>query len=326
LWRLLLLRGLAAAPALGCSSGVSERIADVPEWQPTAVEEPLYRTAPGDQLVVEYARAQPEGAYSSGYLIHAGDELSVVFESRPELSRDVLVRPDGKFSYFRVGEIEARGKSTAEMTEILTERFKGIVTNPSITVFVNRLEVAQDQFFETLLAGPGGSSREATLRSDGALSLPLVGAVPLVNLTVGDAEQRLGELYRERGIWTQVSLNVRAFGNHRYVVLGEVKNPGTFALASGVTAAEALASVGGELTSADLEQVVWITHGPGGERQVATLDLEGFLAGDAPAQNPVLRPGDVLYVPRSGIGVVNRWVDLYLRQNLPFNLAVGWRF
>ena len=102
----------------------------------------------------------------------------------------------------------------------------------------------------------------------------------------------------------------------------------TSPLTSGVTAAEALATVGGELTSADLSKVVWITQAADGERQFATIDLQGYLAGEAPGQNPFLRPGDVLYVPRSGIGDVNRFVDLYLRKNIPFNLSlgVGWRF
>jgi len=327
--RFALLLGLSAGSALaGCQSEMNERMEDLPRWRPGPIEEPLYRTAPGDVLVIEYARTLPDDAGSSEYLIHPGDELSIVFESRPEFSRDVLVRPDGKFSYFRIGEVEVRGKSVAEVTRILSEKFVGIVSNPSITVFVNRLEVAQDRFFDTLLQGPGGSSRDAVLRADGAISLPLIGQVPLADLTMSEAEERLGRLYRERGIWTEVSLNVKSFGNHRCVVLGEVKTPGSFALTSGVTVAEAVATVGGELASADLSKVVWITQGPGGERQFATVDLEGYLAGKAPAQNPYLRPGDVLYVPRSGIGDINRWVELYLRENMPFNLSlgIGWRF
>jgi len=307
---------------------MNERMEDLPRWQPADLEQPLYRAAPGDVLVIEYARTLPADSGSSEYLIHEGDELSIVFDGRPEFSRDVLVRPDGKFSYFRIGEVDVRGKSTAEVTRILTERFASIVSNPSITVFVNRLEVAQDQFFETLLAGPGGSTRDAALRGDGAISLPLIGQVPLADLTISEAEQKLGQLYRERGIWAEVSLNVKSFGNHRCVVLGEVKTPGSFALSSGATVAEAVATVGGDLRSADLSKVVWITQGPGGERQFATVDLEGYLAGEAPAQNPYLRPGDVIYVPRSGIGDINRWVELYLRENMPFNLSVGigWRF
>ena len=317
---------LSAVPALDGCSAMNRSQKNLPEWRPGPAEEPLYRTAPGDLLVIEYARTLPEAAYSPEYLIHPGDELSIVFESRPEFSRDVLVRPDGKFSFFRVGEIEARGKSTAQIREILTERFKDIVTNPSITVFVDKLEVAQDQFFGTLIAGPGGSTRESVVRTDGKVSLPLLGEVPLADLTMSEAEKQLDELYREHGLWAVVSLNVKTFGNHRYVVLGEVKTPGSFSLPNGITAAEAIASVGGQLSGADLGNVVWITQGPGGERHAATIDLAGFLSGKAPMQNPTLRAGDILYVPRSGIGEVNRIVDLYIRQNLPFNLAVGWRF
>jgi protein involved in polysaccharide export with SLBB domain len=310
-----------------CRSDLSRLQAEIPEWEPQPPVAPIYRTAPGDVLVVEYARRPPSQVYGSDYRVDAGDRLSIVFENRPEYSRDVVVRPDGKFTYFRVGDVEARGRTAGELTRHLIENLKDVVPDPTITVFVDQPESIQDDFFEMLLAGAEGASREVNVREDGTISLPLLGQMPISNLTVGEAEAAIESAYGGEGIHIRPSLNVRSLGSSRYAVLGEVAKPGTFAITPGVTVVDALASVGGSLVGADLTQVVWVTRDAAGRPSARTLDVEGFLGGIRPGQNPVLQSEDVIYVPRSTAGDVNRFIDLYVRRNMPFNFSVGaaWR-
>lgn len=54
---------------------------------------------------------------SQAYQINAGDVLHVFVWNEEELTREVLVQPDGKFSFPMVGEIVAGGKTTVEVAE-----------------------------------------------------------------------------------------------------------------------------------------------------------------------------------------------------------------
>ena len=309
-----------------CTTDLTDNVAEIPAWDPEPFQTPLYRTAPGDVLRIEFARHLTGGDESGEYRLDAGDRLSIVFEGRPDLSRTVVIRPDGKISYFRVGEIVARDRTVEELASALLESFDG-TPNAAITIFVDDVESRQDTFFDMLLASPDGPTREVGLRSDGTASLPLLGQLELSNLTIAQAETILEDGYLDQGIGVKVSVNVRSVGANRYVVVGSVAQPGTFALGTGTTVVEALAQVGGELVGSDLTQVVWITTGSDGEPSARTLDIEAFLGGTDPSQNPMLRPKDVVFVPRSGDGDVNRFIDLYVRRNLPFNFSVGagWR-
>jgi hypothetical protein len=41
------------------------------------------------------------------------------------------------------------------------------------------------------------------------------------------------------------------------------------------------------------------------------------------SQNIYLMPSDIVYVPRSAIGEVNKFVDVYIRRNLPVGAGIG---
>ena len=54
-----------------------------------------------------------------------------------------------------------------------------------------------------------------------------------------------------------------------------------------------------------------------GGREVYRVDLSGSLEGSEPV--PVLRPYDVVYVPKSFIAQVGMYVDLYINRIVPKN-------
>ena len=67
-----------------CKSEMTENIQALPEWEAQPIELPLYRTAPGDVLEVEFARLPAEQAYASDYTLNAGDDISIVFLQQPD--------------------------------------------------------------------------------------------------------------------------------------------------------------------------------------------------------------------------------------------------
>ncbi len=73
------------------------------------------------------------------YQIQAGDVLDVSVWKETDLQKEVLVRPDGSFSFPLAGEVDARGKTVDEVRAILVERLQKFVPSPSVSVAVKQI-------------------------------------------------------------------------------------------------------------------------------------------------------------------------------------------
>ena len=74
------------------------------------------------------------------YLIQPGDLLEVSVWKEEDLLKQVLVRPDGGMSFPLVGDIQAAGKSVAELQELITERLTKYIPDPVVTVATLKLD------------------------------------------------------------------------------------------------------------------------------------------------------------------------------------------
>jgi polysaccharide export outer membrane protein len=72
------------------------------------------------------------------YLLQPGDVLTVCVWKEPELSLDLLVRPDGGITMPLAGEIEAAGHSADEVRAVIDERLQHFVSKPVVTVIVKQ--------------------------------------------------------------------------------------------------------------------------------------------------------------------------------------------
>ncbi|HHV55033.1 MAG TPA: hypothetical protein GXX55_06275, partial [Firmicutes bacterium] len=90
------------------------------------------------------------------------------------------------------------------------------------------------------------------------------------------------------------------------VVLGAVRNPGSFALPDGVRLLDALAAAGGATEQADLARILVSHTGEAGTSSSPpqTVDLRAALADPADRANLRLSGGDVVYVPEAENRVV----------------------
>jgi polysaccharide export outer membrane protein len=87
-------------------------------------------------LVPDSAAAQAPPAYQ----VKPGDVLEISVWKEPDLQRQVLVRPDGGFSFPLVGEIDARGKSVAELTKLVSDRLSRYISEAVVTVTVQEIK------------------------------------------------------------------------------------------------------------------------------------------------------------------------------------------
>jgi polysaccharide export outer membrane protein len=73
------------------------------------------------------------------YRIGREDVLEVVVWHEPELTRVMPVRPDGKIALPLAGEIEAAGKTPAELQQALTQSLTPYVKDVSVAVLVREI-------------------------------------------------------------------------------------------------------------------------------------------------------------------------------------------
>jgi polysaccharide biosynthesis/export protein len=71
-----------------------------------------------------------------GYVIGIGDALDINVWKEGELSKPVMVRPDGMITLPLVGEIKAQGLTPNELQDQLTTALGKVLSDPQVTVIV----------------------------------------------------------------------------------------------------------------------------------------------------------------------------------------------
>jgi len=148
----------------------------------------------------------------------------------------------------------------------------------------------------TLPEGEGRASATSGFRvqSDGTINYPFVGAVTARGRApeqIGDdLTQRLSQFIPD----PQIDVRVSAFNSQGVVVSGQVTSPNRQSLTTiPLTLIEAINAAGGATDAADLREVTVQRRG-----RVYPVDVQGFLRGGIVRNNPILRDGDVVSVPR----------------------------
>jgi len=162
---------------------------------------------------------------------------------------------------------------------------------------------------------------EVPIRSDGKISLELVGDVQAAGLSPDALSRTLGEMYARELTNPRVTVIVRSFGGAVYVG-GEVKNPAAQAYSYGMTALQAINGAGGFVTTAKVDDVILIRRVEG-QYKGQVLHLDRVMSGEEPARDIPLEPGDILHVPRTTVADVNIFVEKYIRNNLPINPGIA---
>ncbi len=75
-----------------------------------------------------------------GYTIQAGDLLEISVWREPDLTREVLVRPDGGMSFPLVGDLTATDKTVTDIQQEIAERLATYIPEPVVTVSVKEIK------------------------------------------------------------------------------------------------------------------------------------------------------------------------------------------
>lgn len=72
------------------------------------------------------------------YMIGAGDVLEVKFFDNDRFSRQTIVRPDGRITLEKVGDIFVDGYTPQEVDSIITLKYSRILKSPDVTIFIHQ--------------------------------------------------------------------------------------------------------------------------------------------------------------------------------------------
>jgi protein involved in polysaccharide export with SLBB domain len=78
------------------------------------------------------AEAVPE------YRLGCGDEIEVKFFNNEQFNELIAVRPDGRITLERIGDIYVNGMTPSQLDSLVTVTYADIIRQPDVTVFVRR--------------------------------------------------------------------------------------------------------------------------------------------------------------------------------------------
>lgn len=141
-------------------------------------------------------------------------------------------------------------------------------------------------------------SGEFSIEASGAITFPLLGAVPVAGMTAAEIASLLEELLeKDYYVDVQLKVEVQVFASQPVTLLGEVQMPGTYYLEGRMTLSELLSKAGGLKPSAgpvlEIRRTARIEgEGPPKPTVFETAKLSTGEAG----RDFILQAGDVLYV------------------------------
>jgi polysaccharide biosynthesis/export protein len=70
------------------------------------------------------------------YLLGPEDTLEISVWKEPDLTKQLVVRPDGKITYPLIGEVQAAGRTVKQLQEEILKRLEKYVTDAHVTVIL----------------------------------------------------------------------------------------------------------------------------------------------------------------------------------------------
>ena len=284
-----------------------------------------YRLGPDDAIGVLY---QAEWNIEPGsYRLDTLDRIRVKFLFDPELNEEVTIAPDGMITLQGIGEIQAAGLTRQQLADRIEQRLleakifssdklgRGVTGYRLVTVHLVEFYGKVNRLVDSLRTLTGGTQTGVVVKPDGTIDLPLLkDRIFCAGHTISELESTVNRLYRSGTLkHVVVSLSLSKANSRKIYVLGQVGSPGAYSITQPVTALQALAMAGGANEDfADLTSVILISQDINGKPIGRRLDLKRILDVGDMGSAILMKPYDVIYVPRTYIGDVGIFMDQYV--------------
>jgi len=140
-------------------------------------------------------------------------------------------------------------------------------------------------------------TRSVPVRSDGKISLPLIGELQASGVTPKQLEQDIAKKLTSYVSEPEVTVIVQEIKSRKFNVLGMVARPGSFSITHTMTVLDAIALAGGFGDFAKQKSIYVLRMKPDGTQARLPFNYKDVVKGKNPEQNIKLEPGDSVVVP-----------------------------
>ncbi|HMO51376.1 MAG TPA: polysaccharide biosynthesis/export family protein [Kiritimatiellia bacterium] len=158
-------------------------------------------------------------------------------------------------------------------------------------VAIYRLQVGDPVLIHLRGIYPRDETVEDVVDEEGNVTIPHIGDIPAVGKSTSQLESEIRSLYIDGGFYRTITVNV-VMPQRLFFIRGEVRSPGRFPLAGGLTLMQAIAAAGGYTEFANQRNVKLIRGGTTQTVNVRQIERN-------PDLDIRLESGDVIVVERS---------------------------
>jgi polysaccharide biosynthesis/export protein len=147
-----------------------------------------------------------------------------------------------------------------------------------------------------------------TIQPDGFINLRGVGDMHIAGKSVPELTGALRKVYGQFLHDPVIDVELKDFEKPYFIAGGEIGRPGKYELRGETTVAEAISIAGGFTDKAKHSEVVLFHRVPGGWDQARKLDVKRMLANKDLTEDLQIRPGDLIYVPKSRTSKIRQFI------------------
>lgn len=140
-------------------------------------------------------------------------------------------------------------------------------------------------------------TQSLTVRSDGKISMPLIGEVHAAGRTPLQLQQEITEKLRTYITEPEVTVMVTQMNSLKFNILGRVMKPGSYSLSATTTVLDAIALAGGFQDFARQKSMYILRPNSNGGNTRIAFNYKSVIRGEHPEQNIRLEPNDTIVVP-----------------------------
>ena len=232
-----------------------------------------------------------------------------------------------------IGDVQAAGLTREELADKIEDAYRraNIFSKEDtqdevkkyrlVTVTVNKFYQKVHQLVQSLTTLTGGQETRVPINPDGTMDFPLLkDRVLAVGHTVREVEESVNRLYRAGPLeHVVVSLSLLEARSRKVYILGQVRNPGAYTLTQPISALHAIALAGGHLPdTADLTSVILISKDIHGKPIGRRLDLKKTLDVGDMSSSILVKPYDVIFVPKTYVRDLRIFMEQYVQTITDF--------
>jgi polysaccharide export outer membrane protein len=323
--------------ATGPSAGVTifsaaAPVAQIENTSPEPVEKPItdvvestftFASSPAAVKTLDTFEKTSKNV-AEDYLIDNSDILGITVYPSDELSREVVVQPDGNITFPLIGAVQAKGLTVKKLEAKMAQSLSRYVSSPQISITVKQFSRRQ-VFITGEVKGVGAYNYKDNLRL-----LEFISSIGGFNDTANRTEVKI---YRGPPTQRQIHLvNVAEIvktgdfskdfmlepgdiievqkGQAKISILGDIRSPGYYDYKENMKLIDLVSLAGGFNDSAKITEVSIIHQINDNERTTKSVNFKKILSGkdkDAP-----LYSGDTVYFPKGKMESANYFVNTIL--------------